>query len=220
MSITLEDFYGSVSTELRRGTSLDSSIPAKFRQALRWMEGQHTFIHMERYADLIISASASSPRAVTQPAGFKKMLGWRILNDDGEYSDITKVDFYDISKIETAKPTAYWQDGRDYFWLDNTPDQDYNSEVAYSAYTQIPTNTSQELYVVNTYESLLLSATMVCFGPLLRSTETIAMYKDERDTMMKSAIDADIEERQSWQSESVQYGWEVKQRINSQGDEQ
>jgi len=219
MSITLEEFYASVSREIRRGTSLDDVIPDKVRQALRWMEGQHTFIHMERYADLIISASANEPRAIPQPVGFKKMKGWRIL-DDSIYYDIRKIDFYDVSKIEEARPNAYWQDGKDYFWLDNTPDQDYNSEVAYTAYTIIPTDPAQELLVVNDFESLLLSATMVCFGPLLRSVDTINMYKDERDTMMKAAIDADIEERQSWQSESVQYGFEFREHINSRGDEQ
>lgn len=217
---TLAQFYASVSAEIRRGNTLDSLIESKARQALRWMEGQHTFLHMEHYASLVLSSGA---RSVAPPTGFKKMGAWRIIIDDSDegssYFNISKVDFYDVSRIEVKRPSAYWQDGKDYFWLDNTPDQDYNTEMAYTGYTVLPSDTSQEPYVIQNYESLLLSQTMVLFAPQLRDPNVLNLYKPQRDEMMKSSIDADVEERQSWQSESVQYGAEFREDINSRGDQ-
>ena len=214
--MTLAEFYTAVSTELRRGSTLDSLIPAKARQALRWMESQHTFLHMEHYAEITLN---SGVRSASLPTGFKKMLSWRILGEadsDGgtSYFNITKIDSYDISRIELSRPSAYWQDGKDYFWLDNTPDEDYETEMAYTAYTTLPTNTADSPYVVQNYETVLLSKTMVLFGPQLRDQVVLTLYKDQLNDMMKAAIDADVEERQSWQSESVQYGHEVLEHIN------
>ena len=217
---TLAEFYSAVSTELRRGTALDELIPAKARQALRWMESQHTFLHMERYADLTLT---SGVRSASLPTGFKRMKSWRILVDDDDgssYFAISKVDSYDISRIETARPSAYWQDGKDYFWLDNIPDQTYSSEMAYTAYTTLPTNTAESPYVIQNYETILISKTMVLFGPQLRDANVLTLYKDQLNDQMKAAVDADVEERQSWQSESVQYGHEFIEEINSRGDEQ
>ena len=214
---TLAEFYTLVSSEIRRGTSLDTHIPKKVQQAVRWMEEQHTFRHMEHYAALTLPSTGTQPRAIAIPTGFKKMLGFRgILDDqgDGEYFDLTKIDFYDISRIETDRPSAYWQDGMDYFWLDNTPDQDYDAEMAYVGFTVLGTVTSAEPYVIQNFEGIVLDETMIRMAPLMRDPAVVGLYKPNRDEMMKSVIDTDIEGRQSWQSESAQYGWEVKERIN------
>jgi hypothetical protein len=189
------------------------------QQALRWMEGQHTFLHMERYADLTIH---EDERSIALPTGFKKMLSWRILEESdsqtSSYFDIRKIDSYDISRLERKRPNAYWQDGKDYFWLDNVPDKDYETEMAYTAYTTLPSNTAETPYVIQNYETILLSKTVCLFGPQLRDTKVLTLYKDQMGDSMKAAIDADVEERQSWQSESVQYGYEFREQINAIGD--
>lgn len=220
---TLADFYSQISSEIRRGTSLDSFIASKVQQAVTWFESQHTFLHMQHYADVPIDADASTPRAIALPTGFKKMLAWRVLlpNDEEEnvYYNIKKVDFYDVSKVDEGRPEAYWQDGMDYFWLDKTPDQDYDSEMAYLAFTTLGNDTGAAPYVIQTFPSLILNATMVLFAPLMRDANVVNLYKPERDTMMKAAIDSDIESRQGWQSENVIYGHEFIEEINSEGDQ-
>lgn len=216
---TAVEFYALVSTEIRRGTTLDSSIPRKVQQAVRWMEDQHTFGHMEHYASLLIDSTVSSPRAIVPPSGFKKMVAWRGLevdqddSDESSYFDINKVDFYDVSRIEVARPTSYWQDGMDYFWLDNTPDQDYDTEMAYDGYTVVA-DAGASPYIFQQFEALILAKTMILFAPLLRDPAVSTFYQPEVDSMMKAAIDSDVEARQGWQSQSVQYGWEERQIIN------
>lgn len=214
---TLTEFYALVSAEVRRGTSLDTHIPRKVQQAVRWMEEQHTFRHMEHYASLTLPSTGNQPRALGIPTGFKQMLGFRgILSDEGagEYFDLPKIDFYDVSRIEVARPNGYWQDGMDYFWLDNTPDQDYDAEMAYVGFTVLGTTLSAEPYVLQNFESIILDETMIRMAPLMRDPAVVGLYKGNRDESMKAVIDTDIEGRQSWRSESVQYGWEVKERIN------
>lgn len=213
---TLAAFHTKVSTEIRRGTTFDTNIPDKVQQAVAWIEGLHTFKHMEHYANLTIDSALASPRAIPLPTGFKSMKSWRIVNSDGSYSNINKVEYYDVSKVDLAKPTAYWQDGMDYFWLDNTPDQNYLTEMAYVGLTILPTDTSQSPYVTNNFEALILAQTLILMAPLLRSPEIVALYKPQRDELMKAAIDQDVEAREAGSSgDSMEYGAEFKEEINA-----
>lgn len=210
---SLAEFYTLVSSEIRRGTSFDASIARKVQHAVDWFEQLHRFQYMEKYDALTIVTTGNNPRAIPQPTGFEKMLGWRI-TIDGRYENIGKVDFYDVDRVDTAQPSAYWQDGKDYFWLDNTPDQEYSSEMAYVAKTVLGTDTSAEPAVIQKYEGIILAATMIMFAPALRDPAVVGLYKPNRDDLMKSAIDADVDARQSWQSESSQYGWEFREHVN------
>lgn len=210
---TLAAFYAEISAEVRRGTSLDASIPRKVQQAVRWIESQHTFKHMEKYVELEILSTGTEPRALPLPAGFKSMLTWRILLES-KYYNIIKVDAYDVSEIDTTRPKAYWQDGMDYFWLDSEPDQDYESEMNFIGYTTLPTDTAESPYIIQEFGALILYQTMVLMAPLMRDATTLQFYKGEREEMIKAAIDADVEARQSAETPSVQYGHEFSEQIN------
>jgi hypothetical protein len=146
------------------------------------------------------------------------MLGWRVALESGYYN-IKKVDFYDVDRVVGGNATAYWQDGKDYFWLDNTPDVDYVTEMAYTGYTIIGEDADLTSNIVNNMEGLLLAETMILFAPQLRDPTVKALYTPIRDEMMKALIDADVEERQSWQGESTQYGYEFREQINSEGNQ-
>lgn len=211
---TLDEFYTEVSNEVRRGTSFDSIIPNKVQQAVRWVESQHSFRHMDHYADVALTEGT---RSYALPDGFKKMLAWRVI-DSNKYFNIKKVDFYDISKITSARPEGYFQDGMDYFWLDSEPDADYDSEMAYNGYTELGAG-STEPFVIQEFGTLVLSQTMVLMAAPMRDLTVATFYKPQRDEMMKAAIDSDVEARQSWQGESVQYGYEQVEHINEiEGD--
>lgn len=215
MSITLEEFYANISNELKRGTSLDAQIPGRVRRAVRMMEDIHTFRYMEHFASLDIDASQTEPRAYATPSGLKSVYFWRILKTTGGYRYLKKVDPRDVDSTEEAMPKAYWQDGMDYFWLDNTPVENYETEMAYVAYTDIDwTDLSLTPHVVANFESVIQAQACMLFAPQMRDYQFIEAQKEIRNDAMKSAVDADVEGRQSNESPAVRYGWEFAEEIN------
>lgn len=209
---TLSAFYDQITDELRRGTTFDSLRASKVRQAVRMIEDLHTFLHMEHFASLSIDPATANPRALSQPSSFKRMEFWRIIKpSDAGYRYLTKADPKDVDKTLTAMPNVFWLDGRDYFWLDNTPDQVYSSEMAYSAYSDLSEASPP---VIQHLELAVLHATCVLFAPTLRDPKFYEMHKASRDDAIKAAIDADVEVRMSNESLSVQYGHEFVERVN------
>lgn len=209
--MTLAEFHAMVSDELRRGTTLDSLIPAKVRQAVKWIEDLHTFKHMEIY-----DSPAIATRSLAMPSGFKSMGFWRILKDDGEgYRYLSKVNPRDVSKTETAMPNAYWESADDFFYMDNTPDKSYSSERTYIANTTLPTDTSQSPFFINAFEALTLHQTCLMFAPRMRDTAFEAAHLKRREELMKAAIDSDVERRQANEDNSVIYGSQYIEQINA-----
>lgn len=224
---TLTQFYAQVSDEIRRGSKLNYQVPTKVQMAISWMEKKYTFKYMERFCTLLIDSTVSQPRAIQQPTGFKQMYFWRIINDNGTYSRITQVDAYDqsannynedvlsLQTCKSAKPEAYWQDGNNYFWLDNTPNVNYNSELAFTNFTILPADTSQSPTIIQTYADLILWQTMLLMASTMREPNITTLYKPLRDEAMEAAVNSDIEQRQSGRSESMKYGWEYMEDVNN-----
>ena len=127
----LSVFYTLVSDELKKGTLLDAEIPAKVREAVGAIQRNYTFKSMERFTTLTIDSSLEEPRAITQPTGFKAMKFFRIAKSDGTYKYLLEVEPEQITNIEAAEPSGYWQDGNDYFWLDSDIAEDYDGEMSY-----------------------------------------------------------------------------------------
>lgn len=218
---TLQEFYTLVSSEVKRGSALDSVIPAKVAMAVLWMEREHTFKHMDKLVTTTISSSAAQPRMIGIPGGFKKMNFWRLLLPvSGQvqgynYARLTQVDGYDFTMVEVKQPKAYFQDGNSYFVLDSIPDQDYPSELSYVGRTVLPNDTAQSPDIIQRYPDLLLFQTMCYMSAPMRNDKVAAFYKPLRDESMKSAIDDDVEARQSARSESMKYGWEYTEDVNN-----
>ena len=212
---TLAQFYTDVSAELRRGSAFDSSIPLKAQQAVRWLEDRHTWLHMETFNSGALDTLSAYPRRIAVPSGYKSMEFWRLLKDgDAGYRYLTKVDPKDNSRVLTEMPEGYWVSGKNYFWLDNTPDKDYSYEWKYNAYTTLPADTAQSPQIIQDYYGILLAQTCVLFAPRLRDEKFLALHKDQRDELMKAAVDADEEAWNTNQELSVNYGSEYVERVN------
>lgn len=209
---TLAEFYTKVSAELRRGTSFDSVIPMKVAQAVRWMEMQHTFLHMEKFGTVSIPAGV---RNIGLPAGFKSMFFWRLIRADGGFRYLPKVSPKDLDSVETAMPKAYWQNAKFETWLDSTPDITYSSERSYVGYSVLGApDTSPE--VLQLYEQVIFHQTCTLLSTTMRDGGFGGAHKGLRDEAMKAAIDADVEERQSNESPAVRYGWEFLEQVNEE----
>lgn len=202
---TLAQFYALVSDELRRGTTLDALIPARVNRALRWIEQKYTFRYMEVFGAQNITLGTRSYDLGTT---IKKVNFWRVINSDGKLAYLKNFDPLDLVSSGTSRPNGYWVSGQKVLWLDNTPDKDYTAEALLTKYTALPTDTAQSPQVVVDLQGPLIAETCVLFAPVLRDDKFISLQKGILDMEMQSAIDADVESRQSNQSVSMEYGWE------------
>jgi hypothetical protein len=189
-------FYTIVSGELQRGTSLDSIIPQKVADAVKFIERTHTFKHMERFVTFTLDPTQDYPRTYSCPQGLKSVVFMRIVLSDGRFKYLPEVDPKDVLQTETKVPNAYWQDGMDYFWLDNTPDEEYDAELSANVYTTLPAANVEAPWIINNWSDLVLAQTMVEFGPKIRDEKVIAYYKGQREEKMQGAVLADAELRE------------------------
>ncbi len=206
----LSDFHTLISDEVKKGTTLATVIPGKVRQAVGEIQRRHTFKSMERFTTLTLDSDLSEPRAIEQPTGFKSMYFFRILNSDGTYSYLTEVDPGQVTKTEDAKPQGYWQDGNDYFWLDNSPAEDYNAEMSYGQKDNLNVATTTVFPFLTEFEGLCVSETMVTLGPLLRDDKLVARYIKSRDILFQAAFLEDEEKRAKNRDERMIYGEDTR----------
>lgn len=218
--MSLADIHSRVSEEVKRGTKFDSSIiPSRVAQAVKWIERSHTFKHMERFKAFTIDSDATTPRAISVPSGFKAFGEYgflRILKSNNEFKFLTGIAPRQQTAIETATPEAFWMDGMDYFWLDNTPDEDYNAEISYVAYTTLPSDTSDSAWILDNMEDLIIAESMLLLAPKLELSEKgIKLWSKNRDDGLRSAILADEETRRTSDTDSeMVYGWEVAEDMD------
>ena len=211
---TLTELHAEISTELRRGSAFDSLIPEKTKDAIKTIEQMHTFMHMDKLATVNIT---SGDRVITLPTGLKRIEGWRLLltgSTSTVFKYLNKVDYYDVSKLEAKIPNAFYLNGKETAYLDNIPGQDYVSEMAYTGFTVVGDDLSAELTIVQDMKSLVKAAAVMLFAPTLRDPNLITLYTPQYNTLLKAAIDSDVEAREGAASESIQYGWEFRNRVN------
>lgn len=208
--MTLATFHTLVSTEIKRGTTLDSQIPAATKRAARWIERNYTLQYMRRFLSFTLDTTSAAPRALSLPSSLLKQIYFlRIVNDDSTYTYLQRVEPQEISSIEEKKPSAYWLDGVDYIWLNNTPDENYSCELYVAQYTDWPSDTSQTPWLIEHAEDVMLYRTIKnLVGPGRLAAETAAVYQNQFMEGIKSLIDADQEIQFSGRSDSMNFGVE------------
>lgn len=202
----LSDIHGQVRDALGRGTSQDALIPAKVRQAARWLERNYSFKYMEKFALLTIDSEADYPRVVAFPTSLVKTIDMvRISSEGADYSYLIQVDPKDMVRVGTGKPEGYWLDGVDSLVLNANPGENYTMEVLYNQYSDWPTDLNAEPWLVVNAEDALVAKAMTYFAPQLRDSD----MKTRWDGTLKEALDtllkADEELRQSNRSERLGY---------------
>lgn len=198
--MTLAEIYAQIALEAKRGTTLDSIIPAKVATAVRWIEETHTFKYMEKFSEVSLDADADYPNVVAVPAGFREMNFWRF----------NRLDYQALNTERAELPSGYWQDGMEYFWIRSTPHQSFVSEMSWIADTVLPTDTSKTTFILTRHSELIVSQTMVLLGPTIRDDKAIQRYKSARDDLFASAINADTKMRMSNRDEFVDPDWRIR----------
>jgi len=198
-------FHTLVADEIKKATALAPLIITKTRQAVAEVQRRHNFIMLERFVTMTIDHTVTTPRAVSQPPGFKRMKFWRIAETDGSFTYVRKVDPEQVTEVASGNPTGYWLDGGDYFWFDNTPAANIAMEMSYTQNTDMTVATSTDVPFLDKYEALMLAETIVMLGPQVRDDRMVARYTKARDVLMLDAIREDTDRREAWDDAVMMY---------------
>lgn len=208
----LDGFHTLVADAAKRGSTLDSVIPGCVRRAAQWIEQNYTLAYMKRFVEFTISASAANPRVLPMPSRPKQIYFMRVVREapgsqdvSKEYSYLHMTDPSTLGELGVGAPQYYWLDAFDYIWLNSIVEQDWKAEMYYAQYTDWPTDTTKEPWLVNNAEELLLAQSMLHLAPFMRDTATQQLWKGQRDLALKALIDSDYEFEYQNRSMKMQY---------------
>src|SRR5256885_11996107 len=102
--MNLDQFNTMVSDSLRRGNTLDSKIPLQTLLAVQFIERNYNFKYMEAFRLIVIQ---QNERVLLMPVGVnvKAWTFFRIINQDGSYSYINKVEGKDLTLVNSTANT-------------------------------------------------------------------------------------------------------------------
>lgn len=198
--MNLGDFHSVISNEANKGSSFSDVIPAKVRQAARWVERNATLKYMERF----VEASLSDRCWNFPTTRIKSIIFVRHLLENGKYKQIIQVDPQQVVSIDEGIPDGFWIDGDDHFWFDAFPSEgNLELELLLVEYSDWPTDLTKTHWLIDNAEDLLIAQTMILLAPTAREPEWIGMYTKSRDEALRTLLLADEELRQSARSERM-----------------
>ena len=191
--MNLGEFHTVVSSEVKRGTSLDAVIPLRVSMAVAMLERNLTMQYMRLFIEIVLIPSDTSPRLVQLPSDIKSVRFLRITDSFGLYKELKKFDLKDQMKLTTGRPEGYTFNGRSMIMLDKTPDSAYTIEGEIKFFTAWPTDLTATPWLVTSAPDLLLAQTMVLIGNYLRDVQIVAQYRGWRDECLKTLVSSETE---------------------------
>ena len=200
----LGDLHTEISSILARGSSVDSLIPAAVRRAALWIERNHTFKYMERFSEVTLG-KGDNPRRVRLPSIRIKSIEVFRINVDGTFYPLKHIDPEDMASVPEELPRGFWLDGVSFAVLNATPDQEYSAEIQWTAFTEWPSDTNAENWLLMMAEDLLLAQSILMLGPVLRNDALMKMWVGMRNEALKTVLAADRALRDGGRDEAMVY---------------
>jgi len=202
MATDLAAFHTTVSGIVNRGTKFDSDIVNQTRIAARTLEQGYSFPYMRK---LMFFQFYEGQRDARLPARFKSIEFLRIPQAAASAADLDEdhyligVDAEDVVTVpEAGLPNYYYaQEETDQIVLDRKPDQDYDAEVLMHRYTDWPTDTTDDPWLVTDGEAVLSAQTLLLLGPIVRNVDLVTMYKDQLQMSLTVLLNAEEERKQA-----------------------
>jgi hypothetical protein len=192
--MNLGEFTAQMKANIRRGDSLDDLIPGFIRKGALWLERNHTLNYMMKFAVITIDPEGDDPRFITlADTRIKGIPMFRWINDDGSYSDLTKVDPKDVGQLDTGTPTVYWTSGVNQIILGATPDKTLSGELHVSRYSSWPTAPEATHWLMDFAEDVLEAQAMIQFSKHARDAEAMAYWGKVRDDGIQGLYAAEQE---------------------------
>lgn len=193
--MTLGEFHTLLRDTIKRGDSLDESIPQYVAMAVRFIERNYTFKYMEHLASLQM---VEGDRVVELTRYYKKVEFVRFTPYDtiSDYTYLHPTEARQIVRPSTGAPAELFLLGTNKLIFNPIPDTAYSGEVLMVAYTDWPTALDSRHYLLDIAPDLLLGQTamMMAIGPM-RDPRMVEGYKLMRDEAIKTLETADDELR-------------------------
>ena len=212
--MTLGEFHTLVSACLKRGTALDAYIPAQAKLAVQWLERNYTMKYMETFRLLQI---AVSDRVIQMPANvsIKAIKFVRIIEEDGGYNYLNKVEPEDIAALRSTSttpagtnviPARYFLIGLNTLVLDSVPDVTWNGEAIFYEYTAWPTGDSSTHPLLTMATDVILAQTQLYMAVnIMKDLRMVEVYKLARDEAVNTLTRAEDETKNGGESVSMVY---------------
>jgi hypothetical protein len=179
----LGTFKDNIRLEANKGSSLDSIIPAKIRQAAFFLEDNYDLPYMRRFVEFSTSA-----RSFQQPERIKAIEWLRLVQKDGYFRYLPHVESQDISRRRDAEPEGWWLDANEYLWFDNAPTEELTFEMVYTRFTDWPTDDDASPWLLRFGEQAMVGQTMLLLLPYMREVELGQSYKLMRDEALNTML--------------------------------
>ena len=215
--MNLDQFNTMVSASLKRGSTLDAQIPQQTALAVQWIERNYTFKYMEAFRLIVIQ---KDQRVLLMPGdAVKSWIFFRIINFDGSYKYINKVEGKDLTMVNSPSntivggtvpsqtvfqivPANFFQVNLSTIVLDAVPSQDLNAEAMFYNYSSWPVDSTAIPGGGSTFthsllqiaaDLLLAQTQLYCAANLLKDLRMAAVYKELRDEAANTLTRAEDE---------------------------
>jgi hypothetical protein len=201
----LATFYSDVAAELRRGASVDTSVPRWTRAAVNFLEAGQVFAHMQKFATLTTNPAAENPQIIAFPNS--RVRSWRYIRQKvgEEFLYLEGMSPEDQGTEKIGLPTAFWHDGVSKLWLDAIPDKAYSFQAAWYEFTDWPTSTTTEPVWLDRGYNVLFAQTMLMAARGLRDPNLTAIWAPARDEAVKVQVAAEEELRWGGTTQTMRF---------------
>lgn len=206
----LSDFHTRISQAIRRGTSLDSVIPAWVAESANVLEMNYTFSWMRRTASATLETGADVPNQIAMPNSRVKSIDWirPVLSaqDDGTeyYGDkLLGVDPDRVTAITLGVISGFYIDGLDYIYFDAVPTEDTDFRIRYAEYTDWPSDTSASPALLLRGHAVLAAETLLLYAQEMRDLRMAELYSARRDRLLEMLLKSEEELKWDHQNDLV-----------------
>ncbi len=184
------DFKTRLGNTIRRGSVYDTDLDAAIKDAVVWLENNHSFLFMWTIEDQTLTKDADPPTlTLNNPIKSVRFVRWK--EDDGVYKYKSKVKPEDVESRLTAEADGFYYASETQIEFDNIADVDYAYEIGY--YKKSVT-TSDTLFWVTDASAILEAKVIDGMKMLIRDQTLIALANDVLSKELPVLLDADTNE--------------------------
>lgn len=196
----LGEFHTEVSSELKRGTSLDNVIPRKVRDAVQFLERNHAMKYMERWISIDLDPG---DRLIDLPFFVRNFKFLRLLPTEGRYGSKVYLKPMDPEDEEPAGSqcgpllTGYSQIGQQSLRFNADITEKVRLESVAFCFTDWQTTVPTfRHYLLDVASDLLMAMTMMGMAVYMKDQRMYAVYRTQRDEALRTfyVLDTDVSE--------------------------
>jgi hypothetical protein len=169
---SLSTFYTRVSRAIKRGNVFDADIPGYATDAVRTLENTYNWKHMWVEDEVSLAAAAT-----TRQIELLKTVTFIQRQVGTKWLPLKKVSSNQFLEPGTsADPGGYWLENQTTIKFDSAPAADLPLRYGYWVYTNVD-EVQDDLAWLDLDEGLLIAATILEMGPLLKDDKVAARYQ-------------------------------------------